>query len=137
MTIAGLFSQLLQVAIALLLAPLLVGWVNQCRAWLQNKRAPSLLVPYRTIHKLFMKDAVIADNAAIGDNTVLYPHTYIGEGATVGSDSVIYPGVTVYAGCRLGARTIVHSGSAIGSDGFGFVTVGGRPQSTTGRQRGH
>ena len=54
-------SQLLQVAIALLLAPLLVGWVNQCRAWLQNKRAPSLLLPYRTIRKLFMKDAVVAE----------------------------------------------------------------------------
>ena len=64
MTLAGLLSQLLQVAIALLLAPLLVGWVNRCRAWLQNKRAPSLLVPYWTIRKLFMKDAVIAENAS-------------------------------------------------------------------------
>ena len=64
MSAAGLLSQLLQVAIALLVAPLLVGWVNQCRAWLQNKRAPSLLVPYRTIQKLFMKDAVVADNAS-------------------------------------------------------------------------
>ena len=64
MTFAGLFSQLLQAAIALALAPLLVGWVNQCRAWLQNKRAPSILVPYRTIHKLFAKNAVVADNAS-------------------------------------------------------------------------
>src|SRR3954471_4847761 len=64
MTAAGLLSQLLQVAVALLLAPVLVGWVNMCRAWLQNKRAPSLLLPYRTIHKLFHKDAVIAENAS-------------------------------------------------------------------------
>ena len=64
MTIAGVLSQLLQVAIALALAPLLVGWVNQCRAWLANKRAPSILVPYRTIHKLFVKDAVVAENAS-------------------------------------------------------------------------
>ena len=64
MTVAGLLSQLLQVAVALLLAPVLVGWVNMCRAWLQNKRAPSLLLPYRTIHKLFTKDAVIAENAS-------------------------------------------------------------------------
>ena len=42
MTIAGLLSQLLQVAVALALAPLLVGWVNQCRALLQNKRPPSI-----------------------------------------------------------------------------------------------
>jgi formate hydrogenlyase subunit 4 len=64
MTIGGLFSQLLQVAIALALAPLLLGWVNQCRAWLANRRAPSLLVPYRMIHKLFSKDAVVAENAS-------------------------------------------------------------------------
>jgi formate hydrogenlyase subunit 4 len=64
MTVAGIVSQLLQVAVALLLAPVLVGWVNMCRAWLQNKCAPSLLLPYRTIHKLFTKDAVIAENAS-------------------------------------------------------------------------
>src|SRR5215472_4033635 len=64
MTTTGVLSQLLQVVIALVLAPLLVGWVNQCRAWLQNKSAPSLLLPYRTIRKLFHKDAVVAENAS-------------------------------------------------------------------------
>jgi formate hydrogenlyase subunit 4 len=64
MTAHGFLSQLLQLAIALALAPLLVGWVNQCRAWMQNKSAPSLLLPYRTIRKLFMKDAVVAANAS-------------------------------------------------------------------------
>ena len=64
MTATGFISQLLQLALALLLAPLLLGWVNQCRAWLQNKSAPSLLLPYRTIRKLFHKDAVVADNAS-------------------------------------------------------------------------
>ena len=59
-----LASQLLQLAIALALAPLLVGWVNQCRAWLQNKSAPSLFLPYRTIRKLFAKDAVVAEGAS-------------------------------------------------------------------------
>jgi formate hydrogenlyase subunit 4 len=61
---SGLFSQMLQLTIALLLAPLLLGWVNQCRAWFQNKSAPSLLLPYRTIRKLFHKDAVVAVNAS-------------------------------------------------------------------------
>jgi hypothetical protein len=36
---------------------------NQCRAWLQVKSAPSLLLPYRTI-RLFLKDAVVATNAS-------------------------------------------------------------------------
>jgi len=64
MTPTGFVSQLLQLVVALALAPLLVGWVNQCRAWLQNKRAPPLALPYRTIHKLFSKDAVVAENAS-------------------------------------------------------------------------
>jgi len=63
-TLTGLLLQILQVAIALALAPLLVGWVNQCRASLANKRPPSILLPYRTIHKLFVKDAVVAENAS-------------------------------------------------------------------------
>ncbi|MBK9114907.1 MAG: NADH-quinone oxidoreductase subunit H [Betaproteobacteria bacterium] len=64
MTVSGFLSQLLQVAVALMLAPLLAGWVAQCRAWLSNRSAPSLLLPYRTIRKLFLKDAVVAANAS-------------------------------------------------------------------------
>ena len=64
MTATGFLSQLLQLAIALLLAPLLLGWVNQCRAWLSNKSAPSLFLPYRMIRKLIHKDAIVAENAS-------------------------------------------------------------------------
>ena len=64
MNLNGFLSQVLQLAIALALAPLLVGWVNQCRAWLSNRSAPSLLLPYRMIRKLFMKDAVVAETAS-------------------------------------------------------------------------
>jgi formate hydrogenlyase subunit 4 len=58
------FTQALEVIAALLLAPLFVGWINQCRAWLQNKSAPDLLLPYHGIRKLFHKDAVLASNAS-------------------------------------------------------------------------
>jgi formate hydrogenlyase subunit 4 len=58
------FAQFIEVLVALALAPLFLGWVNQCRAWLQNRSAPSLLQPYRGIHKLFHKDAVVARNAS-------------------------------------------------------------------------
>ena len=64
MSAGGVASQALEVVIALALAPLLLGWVNQCRAWLQNKSAPSILLPYRTLHKLFHKDSVIAEQAS-------------------------------------------------------------------------
>jgi formate hydrogenlyase subunit 4 len=64
MSFAGFGSQLLEILAALLLAPLLSGWVNQWRAWLQNRRAPSLLLPYRQLHKLFNKDSVMAQHAS-------------------------------------------------------------------------
>ena len=64
MTWTGFLSQLLEIVIAVALAPLLSGWVNQWRAWLQNRSAPSLLQPYRLLHKLFNKDSVLAHNAS-------------------------------------------------------------------------
>jgi len=60
----GILTQLVELLAALAAAPLFVGWVNQCRAWLQNRTAPSIWLPYRGIRKLFYKDAVIADNAS-------------------------------------------------------------------------
>src|SRR5262249_26989801 len=57
-------TQILEVLAALAAAPLFVGWVNQCRAWLQNRSAPSIWLPYQGIRKLFHKEAVIADTAS-------------------------------------------------------------------------
>jgi len=57
-------AQLLAILIAVLGAPLFSGWVNQCRAWLQNRSAPPLLLPYRTLHKLFHKESVVAEHAS-------------------------------------------------------------------------
>jgi len=45
-------------------APLVLGWVNMCRAWLQNRSAPSIRLPYYTLVKLFHKDAVIASTTS-------------------------------------------------------------------------
>ena len=64
MTAFDWVAQILGTLAAIAAAPLFLGWVNQCRAWLQNRTAPSLLLPYRNIRKLFLKDAVIAVNAS-------------------------------------------------------------------------
>lgn len=63
MTLFGILSQFLEILVALMVAPLLTGWVGQCRAWMQNKSAPSLLQPYRMLHKLFHKESVLAEHA--------------------------------------------------------------------------
>lgn len=64
MSALGVAAQLLEIVAALALAPLLMGWVNQCRAWLQSRSAPGLLQPYRMLHKLFHKDSVLAERAS-------------------------------------------------------------------------
>jgi len=60
----GAISQVLEIMLALALAPLLLGWVNQWRAWLQNRSGPGILQPYRQLNKLFLKDAVVAEHAS-------------------------------------------------------------------------
>lgn len=58
------FSQLISILTPILLAPLLLGWVNQMRAWLSNRKGAGILQPYRMLHKLFNKDSVMADTAS-------------------------------------------------------------------------
>jgi formate hydrogenlyase subunit 4 len=64
MSISALLHQLFQNVLVLLAAPLLLGWVNQCRAWLQNRSGAGMLQPFRNLIKLFHKDAVLAHNAS-------------------------------------------------------------------------
>ena len=47
-----------------LLAPLLQGFIQWCKARLQNRRGPSPLQPYRNLFKLLAKDMVVAGTAS-------------------------------------------------------------------------
>lgn len=48
-----------------LLAPLFTAWVRRIKCWLQNRRSPVLLQPYRDLRRLFSKQVVMAHNASI------------------------------------------------------------------------
>ena len=52
-----------EVLLAIALAPLFVGWIAQCRAWLQSRTAPPLVQPYRMLRKLFHKDVALTASA--------------------------------------------------------------------------
>ena len=52
--------------------------------------------------------------------------TSIGENVVIGDETIIYSSVSIYDGSQIGRRCILHSGVVIGSDGYGFVAVGGR-----------
>ena len=56
--------QLGQVALVLLLAPLLTGYVRKVKAHLLRRRGPPLIQPYRDLLKLLRKEVVLAENAS-------------------------------------------------------------------------
>ena len=64
MNLEGVLAQLTAMLVALVGGPLLAGWVNMCRAWLQNRTAPPLTQPLRALHKLFWKESVMAHGAS-------------------------------------------------------------------------
>jgi len=70
--------------------------------------------------------ASIAQSARIGTNVTVGAFASIGENVVIGEDTVIHSSVSIYDGSQIGKRCILHSGVVIGSDGYGFVTVGGK-----------
>ncbi len=62
--IADLALQGVQMALVLLLAPLLTGFVRTLKARLLRRRGPPLLQPYRDLWRLLGKEAIVADSAS-------------------------------------------------------------------------
>ena len=62
--IADLLVQFGQMALVLLAAPLLIGWVRKVKARVQRRRGASVLQPYRDLYRLLGKEAVIAEHAS-------------------------------------------------------------------------
>ncbi len=62
--IRDLLIQGMQMALVLLLAPLLTGLVRKVKARVQRRRGPPLIQPYRDLRRLLSKEVVLADNAS-------------------------------------------------------------------------
>ncbi len=69
---------------------------------------------------------VIGAGAVIGDRVTLHAGVSVEADAVIGNDCILYANVTVRTGVRIGDRVILHPGAVIGSDGFSFVTDGGK-----------
>ena len=59
-----LLAQFLQMALVLVLAPLLTGFVRKLKARLLRRRGPALSQPYRDLLRLLRKEVVLAENAS-------------------------------------------------------------------------
>ncbi|HET9372466.1 MAG TPA: NADH-quinone oxidoreductase subunit H [Vicinamibacterales bacterium] len=60
----GYVLEVVQAALALLLAPGLVGLIRWCKARLQNRRGAPMWQPYFELRKLFGKEVVVSNNAS-------------------------------------------------------------------------
>lgn len=63
-TALAIVLQLIQSVLLIAIAPIFTGWIHQNRAWLNNKKGPGIFQPYRQLHKLLLKDSLIAHNAS-------------------------------------------------------------------------
>ena len=68
---------------------------------------------------------VLGAGVVMGAGSIIGPHTVIGDGCELGTNVVVHSGVTLYSRVKVGDRSIIHSGARIGSDGYGYATVGG------------
>lgn len=62
--VAQFLTQGLQMALVLIAAPLLTGFVRKIKARLQRRRGPSVIQPYRDLLRLLRKEVVLAENAS-------------------------------------------------------------------------
>ncbi len=60
----GFLAQGMQMALVLIAAPLLTGFVRKIKARLQRRRGPSVVQPYRDLYRLLRKEVVLAENAS-------------------------------------------------------------------------
>jgi UDP-3-O-[3-hydroxymyristoyl] glucosamine N-acyltransferase len=102
-------------------------------------KALALLFPAEEPQPGIHPTAVLAESARVDASAQIGPHCVIGEGVTVGPRCllhggnhvrahstlgeavVLHPNVVIYPGTRIGNRVIIHSGTAIGTDGYGYV----------------
>ena len=133
----GIVFQVLQSVLVVLAAPLVLGWVNQCRAWLQNRSGPGIFQPYRVINKLFHKDAVLAHNASSlfrATPYVLFGCMWLAVGIVpvLATDLPFAPAADVIALVGLFALARVFVSLAAMDIGTSFGTLGARREMMIG-----
>jgi UDP-3-O-[3-hydroxymyristoyl] glucosamine N-acyltransferase len=106
-------------------------------------KAMALFFPDRTYPAGIHSTAVVAASAKVDPTAHIGPYCVVGERVQIGARSVLqvgdvvgddskladevnlFPNVTLYPRTEVGARVRIHAGTAVGSDGFGYVQDGG------------
>ncbi len=72
--------------------------------------------------------AYIGNRVVIGRQSVVCAGAYVGDGVSIGDCVWIHSRASIMSGTRIGDRVVLYSGCVIGSDGFGWAFVDGRPE---------
>jgi UDP-3-O-[3-hydroxymyristoyl] glucosamine N-acyltransferase len=63
---------------------------------------------------------MIADDAEIGEGTVIQPNVFIGNKVKIGKNCLIHSNVSIYDNSEIGDNVIIHSCSVLGADAYYF-----------------
>lgn len=81
--------------------------------------------PFRDFNKLTNhfkpfnpSNAAIAENAVIGEGTVIQPNCFIGNNVVIGKNCVIHSNVSIYDDAIIGDNVIIHAGTVLGASAF-------------------
>ncbi|AVR46187.1 UDP-3-O-(3-hydroxymyristoyl)glucosamine N-acyltransferase [Christiangramia fulva] len=81
--------------------------------------------PFRDFNKLTShfkpfeaSNKMIAEDAEIGENTILQPNVVLGSNVKIGKNCLIHSSVNVGKDCVIGDNVIIHSGTVLGGDAF-------------------
>ncbi len=72
--------------------------------------------------------ACVSRGARIGAGTVISAGCMIGEDVVIGGNCRLDANVVVYHDCRIGDNCVIQANSTIGSVGFGYTVIDGRPE---------
>ncbi len=64
----------------------------------------------------------VSESAIIGENTVIMPHSFVGNHVVIGHNCIIHPNVTILDHTVIGNHVVIQAGTVIGGDAFYYNT---------------
>ncbi|WP_426430390.1 UDP-3-O-(3-hydroxymyristoyl)glucosamine N-acyltransferase [Winogradskyella sp. HB-48] len=81
--------------------------------------------PFRDFNKLTLHfkpfksaNVSIAEDAKIGEDTIIQPNCFIGHNVTIGKNCVIHSNVSIYDDTVIGDNVIIHANTVLGGSAF-------------------
>jgi UDP-3-O-[3-hydroxymyristoyl] glucosamine N-acyltransferase len=81
--------------------------------------------PFRDFNKLTLHfkpfksaNVTVAEDAKIGEGTIIQPNCFIGHNVTIGKNCIIHSNVSIYDDAVIGDNVIIHANTVLGGSAF-------------------